>query len=204
MCSAHKMTVATGKKHQSAILRFLDLIFSASGIVFGFPIMLVIYVLGLLDTGAPLFFQKRVGKNEKLFTLIKFRTMAINTDSVGTHLVDVNSITRLGGFLRKTKLDELPQLFNVFLGDMSLVGPRPGLPNQIELIEERKARKIFEVRPGLTGLAQINGVDMSTPRKLARYDWIMANKMGLKLYLKLIIGTGLGKGRGDRVGMRQS
>jgi lipopolysaccharide/colanic/teichoic acid biosynthesis glycosyltransferase len=125
--------------------------------------------------------------------------MAIGTQSVGTHLVDPSSITKLGGFLRKTKLDELPQLFNVLRGDMSLVGPRPCLPNQTELVSERAQRDVFKLRPGITGLAQVHEVDMSTPRKLARYDQIMVNRMSLKLYLKMIIATAFGKGRGDRV-----
>ena len=130
--------------------------------------------------------------------------MPINTDSVGTHLVDTINITKLGKFLRKTKLDELPQLFNVFLGQMSIVGPRPCLPNQAELIEERCKRGVFKVCPGITGLAQISDVDMSTPRKLARYDSLMIKSMSLKLYLKLIIDTLLGQGHGDRIVERKT
>jgi len=125
--------------------------------------------------------------------------MAITTGSVGTHLVDAASITKLGRFLRKTKLDELPQLFNVLLGHMSLVGPRPCLPNQTELVGEREKRSVFKVRPGITGLAQVNEVDMSNPRKLARYEQLMIERMGLNLYVKLIITTAFGKGRSDRV-----
>lgn len=161
--------------------------------------MLLVYFLSLVLHGSPLFFQERVGKDKKLFTLMKFRTMAHHTESVGTHLVDSASITRLGQFLRKTKLDELPQLFNVLLGSMSLVGPRPCLPNQTELVEERDKRDVFKVRPGITGLAQVNEVDMSTPRKLARYDQLMIERMSPKLWFKLIITTAFGKGRGDRV-----
>ena len=184
---------------QSFLLRTLDIGLALVGIICSLPIMLLIYIIGLFDSGSPLFFQQRVGKNQKLFTLIKFRTMDIQTHSVGTHLVDSNSITRLGHFLRKTKFDELPQLFNVLLGQMSLVGPRPCLPNQTELVDERDKRGVFEVRPGITGLAQINEVDMSTPRKLARYDQLMVERMCLKLYVKLIIATAFGKGTGDRV-----
>lgn len=161
--------------------------------------MISIYIIGLLDTGSPLYFQVRVGKNQNLFTLIKFRTMAISTNSVATHLVDANSITKLGRLLRKTKLDELPQLFNVFLGQMSLVGPRPCLPSQLELIKERAKRGGFDTLPGVTGLAQINEIDMSTPSKLARYDHLMINSMTTSLYFKLILATALGKGKGDRV-----
>lgn len=180
------------------LFRIIDIFVSFVGIICGVPIILAVYLLGLYDTGSPLFFQQRIGINQRLFTLIKFRTMPIDTKSVGTHLVDTASITKIGNFLRKTKLDELPQLFNVLLGHMSLVGPRPCLPNQTELVKERSNRNVFKVRPGITGLAQINKVDMSKPRKLARYDQLMINSMSLKLYIKLIVGTVLGKGQGDR------
>jgi len=184
---------------QKLLIRTLDIILSLTGIFLGLPIMLLIYFISLCLNGSPLFFQQRVGKNRKLFTLIKFRTMAHRTASVATHLADSASITRLGQFLRKTKLDELPQLFNVLLGTMSLVGPRPCLPNQTELIDERDKRGVFKTRPGITGLAQVNEVDMSTPRKLARYDKLMVKSMCPQLYIKLIITTAFGKGRGDRV-----
>ena len=101
--------------------------------------------------------------------------------------------------MRKSKLDELPQLFNVLLGQMSLVGPRPCLPNQSELIEERGKRGVFRVKPGIGGLAQVNHVDMSTPRKLARYDQLMINHMSVALYFKLLLATAVGRGYGDRV-----
>jgi O-antigen biosynthesis protein WbqP len=184
---------------QHLLLRSLDILISVSGIILSLPIMMTILVVGYFYNGSPLFFQQRIGKNQRLFTLIKFRTMVLQTGSVGTHLVDSASVTGLGQFLRKTKLDELPQLFNVLHGTMSLVGPRPCLPNQLELIEERRKRGVFNIPPGITGLAQINEVDMSTPRKLARYDQLMIQRMSPKLYVKLIIATALGKGRGDRV-----
>ncbi len=184
---------------QKSIIRTLDIVLSLVGIVLCLPVMLLVYLIGLFPNGAPLFFQKRVGKDQKLFPLVKFRTMDIQTCSVGTHLVDSNSITRFGHFLRKTKLDELPQLFNVLLGQMSLVGPRPCLPNQTELVDARGKRGVFDARPGITGLAQINEVDMSTPRKLARYDQLMIKHLSFKLYSNLICATALGKGRGDRV-----
>ena len=181
------------------MIRILDTLFSLLGLIFGIPVFVVVISLSLLDYGSPFFKQKRVGRNQQLFTLVKFRTMAIGTQSVGTHLVDPVSITKLGHFLRKSKLDELPQLFNVLLGQMSLVGPRPCLPNQTELIRERSKRGVFEVCPGITGVAQINDIDMSTPRKLARYDQIMVRRMSLTVYFKMIIATAVGKGRGDRV-----
>ena len=179
-------------------IRALDIFLSLIGIILASPIMFVILICSYFVNGSPLFFQTRVGKNQELFTLVKFRTMASQTDSVGTHLVDAAAITRLGRFLRKTKLDELPQLFNVLLGQMSLVGPRPCLPNQAELVAERKKRRVFEVRPGVTGLAQVNRVDMSTPRKLARYDQIMNKNLCARLYARIIFATALGKGHGDR------
>ena len=184
---------------QPILLRALDIIISLAGIIFVLPVFLVVFVAGLFDFGSPLFFQRRVGKNQNSFTLVKFRTMAINTDSVGTHLVDETLISRFGHLLRKTKLDELPQLVNVFLGHMTLVGPRPCLPNQTELIDEREIRNIFRVRPGITGLGQVNGVDMSTPRKLARYDSLMIDSLCFKLYIELIIATAIGIWGSDRV-----
>lgn len=181
------------------MLRAFDILFSLGGIATTFPLMVLIYIAGFFDTGAPLFFQQRIGKNQELFWLVKFRTMPINTKSVGTHLVSTTSITKLGHVLRKTKLDELPQLFNVLLGNMSLVGPRPCLSNQTQLISERAKRGVFNCKPGITGLAQVNNIDMSTPRKLAIYDKLMIDNMSIQLFLKLIISTALGKGRGDRV-----
>src|SRR5690554_254015 len=128
------------------MLRIFDIVFSFFGLVFGFPVLLVIYVLGLFDTGSPLFWQERVGRNKKPFTLVKFRTMKVDTASVASHLASTASITRMGGFLRKTKLDELPQLWNVLKGEMSLVGPRPNLFNQHELIAERDALGVYKDR----------------------------------------------------------
>lgn len=125
--------------------------------------------------------------------------MPKNTASVATHLVGASSVTRLGQFLRKTKLDELPQLINVLKGEMSLVGPRPCLFNQQDLIVERESRGVFTVLPGITGLAQVNEVDMSTPVKLAELDQQMIQTLNLKNYFTYIIQTVLGKGAGDRV-----
>lgn len=181
------------------LFRFFDIVLSTIGILLLFPVFLVIMLVGYLDTGSPLFRQQRVGKNKKPFTLIKFRTMNVDTKSVATHLADANAVTKMGAFLRRTKLDELPQLFNVILGQMSLVGPRPGLYNQKELLEERSAVGVFDVRPGITGYAQINEIDMSTPKKLAKYDAEMIRTLSVKTYFMYIFKTALGKGGGDRV-----
>jgi len=168
-------------------------------LILGFPVLLVITLVGLFDTGSPVFRQKRVGRNCMAFTLVKFRTMKPDTASVASHLADTSSITPLGRFLRRTKLDELPQLWNVLKGEMSLVGPRPCLFNQAELIEEREKRGVLAVRPGITGLAQINDIDMSTPRLLAETDAKMMASMSIRNYFFYIIMTVLGKGAGDRV-----
>jgi O-antigen biosynthesis protein WbqP len=127
------------------LYRFFDFCFALLGLLFGSPVLFAIYVLGLFDTGSPIFKQERIGRGKKPFVLVKFRTMSVNTVSVASHLVSSASITKVGGFLRKTKLDELPQLWNVLKGEMSLVGPRPGLFNQIELTEARDAKGVFNV-----------------------------------------------------------
>ncbi|MFN3236287.1 MAG: sugar transferase [Pseudomonadales bacterium] len=181
------------------MLRLIDLLFSLFGLVFGFPFLILIYVLGLFDTGQPLFRQERVGTNQKPFILVKFRTMRPETASVATHLADSSAVTSFGKFLRATKLDELPQLWNVLKGEMSLVGPRPCLFNQEELISERTQRGVLKVRPGITGLAQINGIDMSDPVKLAEWDAKMLEDLNLKNYFKYILLTVMGKGTGDRI-----
>jgi len=159
----------------------------------------VIYIIGLFDTGSPIFRQKRVGRNKKPFILVKFRTMSVDTASVASHLASTASITKMGAFLRKTKLDELPQLWNVLKGEMSLVGPRPGLFNQEELTAAREDKGVFDVRPGITGLAQVNDIDMSTPELLAKTDAKMINDLSLANYFKFIFQTVTGKGSGDRV-----
>mgnify|MGYP001380261264 FL=1 len=170
-------------------MRFLDILFSLLGLIIFLPLLFIIFIIGLFDTGSPLFIQKRVGLNLKSFNLVKFRTMKMNTLSSGTHLVDVSNITYFGYFLRKYKLDELLQLWNVFIGDMSLVGPRPCLFNQKRLINERKKRKVFKVKPGITGLAQVSGITMKTPKLLSKTDQKMINQMNLYYYFYYILKT---------------
>lgn len=181
------------------MLRFLDMVLAGLGLLVALPLMVVLFLIGLFDTGAPLFRQERVGQHQKSFTLVKFRTMRPDTQSVATHLANPAAVTPLGAFLRRTKLDELPQLWNVLKGEMSLVGPRPCLFNQTELIEERAKRGVFAARPGITGLAQINGIDMSTPKLLAETDARMLEDLGLSAYVTYIIKTVTGAGRGDRI-----
>jgi len=181
------------------MLRLLDFFFSSFGLVLGSPVLLTIYLFGLFDTGSPLFYQERVGRSQIPFILVKFRTMRPDTASVASHLADESAITRLGALLRRTKLDELPQLWNVLKGEMSLVGPRPCLLSQTELITERQSLGVFEVRPGITGLAQVGNIDMSTPKKLAETDAHMLSRLTVAMYFKYIFMTLLGKGSGDGV-----
>lgn len=169
--------------------RMLDLFFSIIGIVILLPLFILIFVIIWMENGSPLFYQLRVGKDKKPFTVIKFRTMYLNTPSLGSHLVNSSSITRVGLVLRSSKLDELPQLWNVFKGEMSFVGPRPNLYNQKELIKEREKRGIYDIRPGITGLAQISKINMSTPLLLAETDLKMKESMNIKNYFRYIFLT---------------
>jgi lipopolysaccharide/colanic/teichoic acid biosynthesis glycosyltransferase len=179
--------------------RIFDILFSFFGILILSPIMVLLLTIGFFDTGSPLFRQERVGIKQKSFYLLKFRSMHIHAPSVATHLASASAITSLGRFLRRSKLDELPQLWNVFMGDMSLVGPRPNLFNQTELIEEREMRGVYRIRPGITGLAQINKIDMSTPQLLAETDARMVAQLNIWYYFKYIFLTVFGKGFGDRI-----
>jgi lipopolysaccharide/colanic/teichoic acid biosynthesis glycosyltransferase len=181
------------------MIRVFDILFSFFGLLLLCPVIVLLLIIGLFDTGSPIFRQVRVGINQKPFDLLKFRSMHINAPSVATHLASVHAITPFGGFLRKSKLDELPQLWNVLVGDMSLVGPRPNLFNQTELIEERAKRGVYVVRPGITGLAQINKIDMSIPQLLAETDAKMIAQRNVWDYFKYIFLTVFGKGFGDRV-----
>ena len=180
------------------MLRFFDIICSVCGLVIGSFLLAALMLIGLLDTGSPLFRQIRVGRNRKPFTLVKFRTMRPDTVHVATHLADSSAITAFGKFLRRTKLDELPQLWNVLKGEMSLVGPRPCLFSQEELIEAREQLGVFRARPGITGLAQVNKIDMSTPKLLAETDARMLTTLGVKDYFRYILITAVGLGSGDR------
>ena len=181
------------------LCRIFDLVFSILGMIFFSPVFILITIIGYFDTGSPIFCQVRVGQNKKPFNLYKFRSMHKSTLSVSTHLVKHTSITKFGGILRKSKLDELPQLVNVLIGDMSFVGPRPNLFNQEELIFEREKLGVYKVVPGITGLSQINKIDMSTPKLLAETDAKMIKDLNIFRYINYILKTATGKGFGDRV-----
>jgi O-antigen biosynthesis protein WbqP len=186
------------------MIRLIDILASLFGLLLGAPVLMVLWIIGWFDTRAPLFRQERVGRHQKPFVLVKFRTMRPDTASVATHLADASAVTGFGRFLRRTKLDELPQLWNVLRGEMSLVGPRPCLFNQEELIAERAARGVFDARPGITGLAQVQGIDMSTPELLAKTDAEMLQSLNIFQYFHYIFLTLLGKGTGDRVREKSS
>ncbi|MEJ6079959.1 sugar transferase [Vibrio sp. 1-Bac 57] len=176
-----------------------DFVMAFFGLCITSPILIIIAIIGYFDTGSPIFIQERVGKNKRAFKLIKFRTMSVGTESVASHLASNSSITKLGSLLRKTKIDELPQLINVLKGEMSFVGPRPNLFNQKELIAERERLHVYDVLPGITGLAQVNAIDMSTPKLLAKTDQKMIQELTIQAYFKYIIMTVTGSGSGDRV-----
>lgn len=181
------------------MIRLIDFLAAFFGLLLLWPVLLVVTIIGLFDTGSPIFVQERVGRNKKTFKLIKFRTMSVDTKSVASHLASKASITKLGSFLRKTKIDELPQLINVLKGEMSLVGPRPNLFNQKELIAERDALGVYNVLPGITGLAQVQNIDMSTPQLLAKTDKQMIESLTVTRYFQYILMTVTGSGSGDAV-----
>jgi len=162
----------------------------------------MLIIAGLVSRSSPggaMFVQSRVGKSEKLFRCYKFRTMAHGAPVAGSHEVSGSWVTPIGRRLRSLKLDELPQLFNVLRGDMSLVGPRPCLPNQAEVIAARRARNVFEIRPGITGIAQLASIDMSTPEQLADADRRYIDTRTFLGDLRIIAATLIGGGSGDAV-----
>ena len=181
------------------MIRLVDFIAALIGIIVLSPFILLIAIILFLEHRKPFFIQKRVGKNMVEFTLIKFRSMSPKAANLPTHEISADLITKTGKFIRATKLDELPQLWNVLKGEMSLVGPRPCLPTQEELINERQALGVFRLRPGITGPAQVKNIDMSTPKKLAQEDSQMVGNLTLLSYLKYVLMTVTGSGQGDKV-----
>lgn len=188
--------------------RIADIILSFVGAIVLLPIFLIVSIAIVIDDPGPVIFkQKRVGKNKKLFWLYKFRSMKVKTPDIPTHLLSnpEQYITRVGKFLRKTSLDELPQIYNILFGKMSVVGPRPALWNQDDLIAERDKYGANDVRPGLTGWAQINGRDeLEIPVK-AKLDGDYVEKLnaggfkGLSMDVKCFFGTFLSVLRSDGV-----
>ena len=173
--------------------RFLDILLSACGILVLSPVYLLVALAIKLDDPGPVFFrQKRVGLHKSHFQILKFRTMKMETPKdVPTHLLDnpQQYITRVGRILRKTSLDELPQIFQIFTGDMSIIGPRPALWNQFDLIAERDKYGANDIRPGLTGWAQINGRDELPIDVKARLDGEYVENLSFAFDCKCFFGT---------------
>jgi len=183
-----------------SVKRIIDLLFSVAVIgLFGWLLFIVWLLVLTTSSGPGIFAQERIGKNRKAFTCYKFRTMKQGTKQAGTHEIPSGAVTRIGSILRKTKFDELPQVWNILRGDLSLVGPRPCLPVQEDLIKAREQLDALSVKPGITGLAQINGIDMVEPLRLARMDALYIARRGLLLEIEIIVSTLLGQGQGDGV-----
>lgn len=203
MTSERHVTLTKGQRgnpYYAVASRGLDIVASAFGLVAFSPVLLATWFLIRNQGDGPgIFAQERVGRHGHVFTCYKFRTMAVGTVQAGTHEVSGTSVTQLGARLRRLKIDELPQLWNVLKGDMSLIGPRPCLPSQEELVKRRSDAGVLDVRPGISGLAQVNGIDMSNPEQLVEWDARYIALRGLILDIKLILQTVRGGGRGDRV-----
>ncbi|MCK1337722.1 sugar transferase [Bradyrhizobium sp. 38] len=177
--------------------RLLDVSVCAVLLLVLWPIFLIVASAIRLDSrGGAIFRQVRVGRNGQRFTCYKFRTMAPDTGDLPTHQVSAGKVTRLGYHMRRFKIDELPQIFNVLAGDMSLVGPRPCLPSQVELVEARRKLGVLNVSPGITGLAQVRGVDMSNADRLAELDAQYLNSQSFVGDLGLLWATLRGQGVG--------
>lgn len=169
-------------------------------VTLGWLMALLIVAVRRDSPGRGIFAQVRVGQGERPVTVYKLRTMTVGTAHAATHEIGAAAVTRLGRALRKYKIDELPQAWNLVRGDLALVGPRPCLPTQTELVEQRRHYGIFGAKPGITGLAQVNDIDMSDPEKLALWDSDYLALQGLVLDWQILLMTFVGKGRGDRVG----
>jgi O-antigen biosynthesis protein WbqP len=181
--------------------RLVDIVGAAFLLLIGTPVLLFLLARIRLETPGPaIFAQTRIGRGGRQFTCYKLRTMFAQTPELPTHQVEPSALTPLGRRLRRLKLDELPQLYNVLVGDMSLVGPRPCLPSQVELIEARRRLGVLAIKPGITGLAQVKGVDMSDPERLAQLDAQYARSQSVLGDFRLMLATLFGGGMNvDRI-----
>lgn len=189
-----------GSRLYATTMRIVDYTFALTILLGFWWVLLAAWVAVKSDSPGPgLFGQTRIGRNGQAFTCWKFRTMKVGTAQTATHNVAASSLTTVGAFLRRTKIDELAQVWNILNGDMALIGPRPCLPIQIQLIEERQKRGVLEVLPGISGLAQVEGIDMKDPERLARRDADYVALRGILPDFGLILQTLRGGGQGDRV-----
>lgn len=160
------------------------------GLLIVSPIIFFFCIIVFIEDGLPVFFiQNRLGKNEKIFKLYKIRTMLKEAPNVGTHNITENYFLKIGGFLRKYKIDELPQIYNYINGDINLIGPRPGLPNQKRLLSCRRKNNVFKIKPGITGLGQVLGFDMSNPDLLSDIDNLYIKKKSTKINVLIFFST---------------
>lgn len=189
--------------YKNCIKRLIDIVLSLGGLILASWLYLIIIIAIKIDDPGPVFFkQKRVGKGKTYFQLYKFRSMRMDTPhDCPTHLLSdpQKFITRIGRFLRKTSLDEIPQLWNILKGDMSVIGPRPALWNQCDLIEERDKYGANDIRPGLSGWAQICGRDELEIKDKARLDGEYVQKMSFLFDCRCFFGTAIGALRCDGV-----
>lgn len=182
--------------------RLSDLLIATGGLVLLSPLLLwVAWRVSRSSPGGAIFAQERLGRHERRFRCYKFRTMFVAAPNAGSHEVPASWVTPLGTRLRRYKIDELPQLWNVVRGDMSLVGPRPCLPSQAEVIAARRKLDVFSARPGITGRAQLAGIDMSRPELLAEADAGYISERTFVGDLRLMLKTLAGGGSGDRIGV---
>ncbi len=182
------------------VKRTIDIAFVAFVVVVLWWVLLGAWIaVRLTSPGPAIFAQQRIGRHQVPFTFYKFRTMHLGTRQAGTHELSASAITKVGAFLRKTKIDEFPQVWNMLVNDLSLVGPRPGLPVQTELTAARAARGVYDILPGITGWAQIQNIDMSDPQRLAEVDAEYIALRSLPMELKILLATATGSGQGDKV-----
>jgi len=171
------------------MIRFSDIVLSFVLILVLSPILLTVLGINRIYYTKPIFIQRRIGYQMKTFHLLKFRTMPLDTLHAPTHLTRAVETTSWSQFLRSSKIDELPQLFNVLLGNMSLIGPRPSLLNQPELIALRKQKNIYSIKPGISGLAQLKSITMEHPKDLVRFDHILVRNLNLGFYYTIFFRT---------------
>lgn len=185
--------------------RLIDIAFAIAVALSLFWLLLIIWIAVRIQSPGPgIISQTRVGRHGVKFTCYKYRTMVTGTTDAGTHQVSETAVTALGRILRRTKLDELPQIINILRNEVSLIGPRPCLPMQVELIEARRRCGVLDMKPGISGLAQVNGIDMSDPHRLAIWDHRYMRLQCFLLDVRIIISTIIGKGQGDSVGGRRN
>ena len=171
-------------------IRIFRNLFCLIGLLIISPFLFFAAIAIIIEDGIPIFFtQDRFGKNKSIFKIIKMRTMKKDAPNIGTDQISDKHLLISGKILRKIKLDEFPQLINVLKGDINLIGPRPGLENQIELMESRNAKGIYDIKPGITGLAQVLGYNMSNPKKLAEIDKVYIQKKSFYVDFLILIST---------------